>query len=626
MQELERNLRRGQLASIHGPGAMVDVGDESFVVCGLELWSESSETMKSINLPRLAVEEGWTDIKQPANKEELKARKKGPAVRIRRFPEWLFCQSCRRMELWTLHAEKTLGPREVPVCSNPTCQGRRPRALVPMRFVRVCTAGHLSDVDWHRWCHTDPRTGERKRCGRDPKLCFESKAQTGLGLESLFIQCDHPDCKARRSLAGLIKKKDEGEPCLTSQGLSHYKWHGIGGRQPWERFSSVTEPCDAPSVVVQRGDSNVHFPSMRSALDIPEETSNAAADAARSRDRLRGHPAVKVLLDLRPNLPEALLRDMAEKVRAEHGFDPAILHDVLFGQPETSPKGGEEDTDMKLRRQEFPVLVSPEDFRGHPYFEGTSYVPGNAFHDVWRSVIRSVSMLSRLREVRAYRGFNRVEPSERIVKASLKTDVSWGLGYEVFGEGIFLQFDREWFESWKSALGPEAMLRQAVLAERMKDGAGFLPEPRLECIAIHTLSHALMRQLCFDCGYAASSLRERIYVIDEEMLGLLIYTADGDSEGTLGGLVRQGESTRLASTLMRAASDLAWCSADPLCLESDGHGLFGLNRAACHACSLVSETSCEVANVLLDRRLLIGGPGVERGLIEDLISEIGVTL
>lgn len=621
MQELERNLRRGQLASIHGPGSMVDIGDESFVVCGLELWSESSETMKSIHLPRLAVEEGWTDIKQPANKEELKVRKKSPAVRIRRFPEWLFCQSCRRMELWTLHAEKTLGPREVPVCRNPTCQGRRPRALVPMRFVRVCTAGHLSDVDWHRWCHKD-----KPPCLKDPNLRFDSQAKTGLGLESLFITCVHPHCKARRSLAGLITRKDEGEPCLTGQGLAHYSKHGIGGRQPWQRFSSVTEPCDAPSVVVQRGDSNVHFPSVRSALDIPEETSNAAADAARSRARLREHPAVKVLLDLKPNLSEAKLREIAEKARATHEFDPAILNDVLFCQPEARPQGSEEDTETKLRRQEFPVLVSPEDFRGHPFFEGISYVPSTAFHEVWRSMIRSVSMLSKLREVRAYRGFNRVEPGDRIVKASLKTDVTWGLGYEVFGEGIFLQFDREYFEVWKSELGAEAMLRQATLAERMNNGAGFLPEPRLEFIAIHTLSHALMRQLCFDCGYAASSLRERIYVSDDEMLGLLIYTADGDSEGTLGGLVRQGESTRLAATMMRAASDLSWCSADPLCLEIDGHGLFGLNRAACHACSLVSETSCEAANVLLDRRFLIGGTGVGRGLIEGLTKEIGVTL
>ncbi len=621
MQELERNLRRGQLASIHGPGAMVDIGDESFVVCGLELWSESPETMKSIHLPRLAVEEGWTDIKQPANKEELKARKKSPAVRIRRFPEWLFCQSCRRMKLWTLHDEKSLAGRDVPVCENPKCRGRRPRALVPMRFVRVCTAGHLSDVDWHRWCHKD-----KPGCLKDPKLRFESRAQTGLGLESLFIECDHPNCKARRSLAGLIKKKDAGEPCLTSQGLTHYKMHGIGGRQPWQRFSSVTETCDAPSVVVQRGDSNVHFPSMRSALDIPEETSNAAAAAARSRDNLRKHPGIKVLLDLKSTLPEPNFREIAEKVRAENEFDPAIFDDVLFGQPEARPQGFEEDSEKRLRRQEFPVLVSPEDFRGHSHFEGTSYKPGDAFHKAWRSMVRSVSMLSRLREVRAYRGFNRVEPSGRVVKPSLKTDVTWGLGYEVFGEGIFLEFNRDYFGAWQSDLGAEGMLRQSILGDRMENGAGFLPEPRLEYIAIHTLSHALMRQLCFDCGYAASSLRERIYVIDEDMLGLLIYTADGDSEGTLGGLVRQGESTRLAATLMRAASDLSWCSADPLCLESDGHGLFGLNRAACHACSLVSETSCEAANVLLDRRFLIGGPGVQRGLIEDLTKEIGVTL
>jgi hypothetical protein len=48
-----------------------------------------------------------------------------------------------------------------------------------------------------------------------------------------------------------------------------------------------------------------------------------------------------------------------------------------------------------------------------------------------------------------------------------------------------------------------------------------------------------------------------------------------------------------------------WCSADPVCSETAGQGLGGLNRAACHACTLVPETSCVLANSLLDRRFLV---------------------
>ena len=47
-----RSLRRGQLVSVHGPGSIVDIGDESFVVCGIEKWIE--HRFRECNLPRLA--------------------------------------------------------------------------------------------------------------------------------------------------------------------------------------------------------------------------------------------------------------------------------------------------------------------------------------------------------------------------------------------------------------------------------------------------------------------------------------------------------------------------------------------------------------------------------------------
>ena len=84
----------------------------------------------------------------------------------------------------------------------------------------------------------------------------------------------------------------------------------------------------------------------------------------------------------------------------------------------------------------------------------------------------------------------------------------------------------------------------------------------------------------------------------------MIYTADGDSEGSLGGLVRQGRRDRLAQSILEAVDQGCWCSSDPVCSETAGQGLGGFNHAACHACSLVSETSCTAANTLLDRRML----------------------
>ena len=130
-----------------------------------------------------------------------------------------------------------------------------------------------------------------------------------------------------------------------------------------------------------------------------------------------------------------------------------------------------------------------------------------------------------------------------------------------------------------------------------------------------------MRQLAFSSGYSAASLRERVYARQEpnSQAGVLIYTAAGDAEGTLGGLVRQGEAPRLLRSLYAALESADWCSSDPLCRESHGQGPDALNRAACHGCALVSETSCERSNLLLDRVLLLGDDHVN-GFFQETVE------
>lgn len=90
------------------------------------------------------------------------------------------------------------------------------------------------------------------------------------------------------------------------------------------------------------------------------------------------------------------------------------------------------------------------------------------------------------------------------------------------------------------------------------------------------------------------------------MAGILIYTASADSEGALGGLVRQGQPERLFSTIKTALFRGNWCSNDPICSELARQGIQGLNKSACHACTLIAETACNHANSLLDRSLLFG--------------------
>ena len=90
------------------------------------------------------------------------------------------------------------------------------------------------------------------------------------------------------------------------------------------------------------------------------------------------------------------------------------------------------------------------------------------------------------------------------------------------------------------------------------------------------------------------------------MAGLLIYTSDGDAEGTMGGLVRMAEPKIFAYLVDKMMHKAEWCSMDPVCTElgkKGGQGYGSMNMACCGHCGLLPETSCENFNSL-DRNIL----------------------
>ncbi len=51
------------------------------------------------------------------------------------------------------------------------------------------------------------------------------------------------------------------------------------------------------------------------------------------------------------------------------------------------------------------------------------------------------------------------------------------------------------------------------------------------------------------------------------MYGVLIYTAQGDAEGTMGGLVGSGYPDRFDNLFSNSLRQALWCSTDPVCNE-----------------------------------------------------------
>lgn len=239
------------------------------------------------------------------------------------------------------------------------------------------------------------------------------------------------------------------------------------------------------------------------------------------------------------------------------------------------------------------------------------------YDQIVRGNFSRIALLDKLRETRAFLGYSRlyaVSQADADARWALisRQRKNWLPAVVVRGEGIFLVFERAKLDTWDSEHGAFHKQRfervNRTLHEEAQRRQVHARQVSPQFVLLHTFAHILISQLTFDCGYGSASLRERIYFSEDHprMAGVLIYTAAGDSEGTMGGLVRMGSPGLFERTLARAIDRARWCSSDPVCIESPGQGPNNCNLAACHSCTLLPETSCEQQNRLLDRGVLIG--------------------
>ena len=589
----DRSLRLSQSLSPFGVGAIYDNRGESFVAADISRWKARGDLLQA---PRLAKSLGVRQLKSPPTRSARHGAPRGAGIPYIRFPRWMFCASCRRMRHWNVKSEQE---SDVPRCQN--CRSRR--TLVPMRFITICRDGHLDDVPWQRWAHSSGDSPAQKQCAASA-LEFRTRKNAGGGLGSLEVRCAAPGCGASRSLAG-----------ITAPGALRQIGEKCRGLQPWQ-FTSEALQHDMTPEVVQRGASNVHFAHTASAIDIPPES--RFSEFAEPMIAVTSHPMFAAVMTA-PDGPLAaqMIHVIAEECGVyETDVRAAVLTEVRrqTGEPGTEPP---ED----LQAAEWVAFRTPQpagDDRDRFVTRHVS-LPAEENQDQAATAVQillrqldKVVMAVRLREVRALTGFSRLEPGAPVVTPDLGRGLDWLPAIEVFGEGIFLSLKEDAIATWE--MGP-ARARAQLLAER-RDASHmsfWLPEVAPRFLLLHTMAHLLIRQLAFDSGYSSASLRERIYSrlpsSGAPEAGILIYTAAGDAEGTLGGLVRQAEPRRLAPSLLALLQRALWCGNDPICRDSNGQGIDSLNLAACHACVLISETSCVYRNALLDRLLVVGEPG-----------------
>jgi hypothetical protein len=275
-----------------------------------------------------------------------------------------------------------------------------------------------------------------------------------------------------------------------------------------------------------------------------------------------------------------------------------------------------------LRDAEIESLLESPNSVGDDVPEGVFFarsvqVPG-AEPELTRTVTKVIKV-HRLREVIVQVGFTRFDSAVPDVNGELSLDVeraalsmnqTWLPAVENRGEGVFIGFDKTVIETWRGKNEVQARTAQlkagfdAWKANRINSSNG--PQfPGPEYIMLHTLAHLLITAVALDCGYAGSSIRERIYA-GTSGYGILLYTASPDAEGTLGGLV---EAADRIDRYLRQAVDLGrLCANDPVCAQHRPNNRAEdrlLAGAACHGCVLLAESSCERRNDFLDRALVV---------------------
>ena len=596
-------VRPSQLMFTFGVGASIDLPHLSVMVLGLDDWNRNDLLGKEIGeerllsavrqvlgtqVQRLCAPPSVPDNGGPPSPFDENAR---VGVPVATFPRWVRCPYCQRLAplgsgLFELKSDLFRPDKTRYVHSNCNKPGLKPPVL-PARFLVACENGHLDDFPWVQYVHRG------QSCGR-PLLRLDEFGASGEAA-AILVRCD--SCKAARSMAEAFG--EEGDLPITCTGRHpHLKTHESG--------------CEAELRTILLGASNSWFPITMSTFSIPVASNELGQKVDEHWTVLKDvvHPAI---------LPAFRNQGMLNAFAA---FSDEEIWQAVESKRQ-APLGEPSATDVTdLKRPEWEVLTNAVATQNSEDFRLSTVAPPVGYEAQFEQVV----LVERMREVHALLGFTRigspgdfgevaeipVERRGRLMRAA----PDYVPATEVRGEGLFLQFNEARLMAWCVENSVQGRGKEFFKAHRDWRQSRKIPNPdagfpEMRFVLLHSFAHALMRQLCLECGYTAASIRERIYSREsvEEggpMAGVLIYTAAPDSEGTLGGLVSLGQPKVLARHIEQALEQIRICASDPLCAEHHPH-LEGvtLHGAACHACLFSPETSCERGNKYLDRAVLV---------------------
>jgi hypothetical protein len=648
-----KQVRIGQLIAPFGPGSIyTDRRGIPHVICGLDHWfmrwnstrglvqcEDLAEFVRCeprlsalLRVDRFCVPPDYRHFRSGFGSNDTAPPNALLKVPAQRFPRWYRHTRTGEMRRFNLHTSRLEIPKG----------GGR---WQPVRFVAVCAAGHLCEFPWKAWigccCNTDDGLRLIDRGGSE--------------LSSIKVKCetcprDSSGWKGK-NLAGTTVRPDveQGEQ-------SSFQKAGImcPGDRPWLGEGANEQPCQHPLVCALINQTNIYFPRTISAIALPDlkpqATELAAIRIALSHDQVLSGFGLTLW---KMNKREEVIA-MMQNALAKHSIKctPEQVGEALTSRFDTSvaslPPDAKRPSDpeselLAFRRAEFSIIRNQVD---DPHTVPDLRVIRSDVAPELSPWFARVNLVERLRETRVFYGFDRLEQSNTSLtdmpEAAMRQlfrfpprepQDRWLPAVEVFGEGIYIEVREERLIEWqtrnepwlKGRIDDGLVSRLAGVAQTLPPLSAATRRWASRYLLIHSLAHIMINQLVYECGYSTASLRERLYISDDPvspMAAFLLYTSAGDSEGTLGGLVRLGRAERLGPVVQRALGRAVWCSADPVCSEQlGGQGSRLVNLAACHACALLPEVSCETINQGLDRAMVVGTPDSRQsGFMSELVE------
>lgn len=507
------------------------------------------------------------------------------------FPVWKICNKKHGDIGPILYNSMKSKNNNCPICGEDSSTN--------VRFVLACPDGHLEDIDWHYAVH-----------GPNPKCIpnFYYWNDKGRNFSDIIITCSK--CGTSIDMDTVYTKipfKCTGR--LPERQGPYFD----SNRVPRAVFSSIYdkkyEACENYMSIVQKQSTSLRVPKSITLLKMPKYENpifkvftkpGIQYIKSNIEDSTNSNEFMHALRDIPKNdfdlVEEYIIKENCDNYENEdndqnfNNFKNKIM-DVIRGV---------NFSDALL--EEFNLLNSEEVFKPSLFKE--SFIPYN-FEYCGTNFLIKIAPISKLKTVTAQLSYIRLpgqdeetgNPNNKSISSGHKNeDGIWYPAYEGVGEGIFITSDKNPLDYLDNDLINKW---NKIIKNIETRGRDEIKTPLF--VWWHTLAHSLINSLALSCGYNSTSLNERIY-INGEKAGILIYNTSPGEDSGMGGLVERARNFEIV--LKNAIDSITYCSNDPLCYN-ENIGENRVNGAACHNCLLISETSCEHQNTLLDRHFFV---------------------